>query len=490
MNTFKKPVLLILGMLLLIFILWSFTKTMKEPDDTDAVKTEAETIQNIDKKKEKHVNGGSQPSSVEAGLDLQETQAESFEITDIIWGEEYYVALCSDGNIRQWHVSEEKEKAVRVGGIENAAKIMTVGEGRAFYAVTDDGALYMWGENDYVDVSDNGKRWDARQEIYEDRAVNVLPAKEFTLIDATDRQVFAIDLEGNLYSWGEDGYRFFYNSDKELYCLDSEQTKGTERIFPGAYIFHYMIREDGSVYSLMSRDTYFYSGNLPWIYPGISRRNTIPWNGIDFIQVSIGGGRLYLYELGETDIEQIAADEYTVFLYGEDGVLRYWDSNKIRYHDFVEAVYRPSGCEEGGPWVDVNGEYIVVDINSIFGRPKEDKVRITDMCAGDESVLFLMETGEVFMSSYQTYDGDEVEYWIDSTNPYRTAYTATVELDLKKVAFAPLEWKNIVRLNSDGGSHFTAVDRDGNYYVLDTDQSVGQEGTEEETYDDKNRRDE
>lgn len=51
MNTFKKPVLLILGMLLLIFILWSFTKTMKEPDDTDAVKTEAETIQNIDKKK-------------------------------------------------------------------------------------------------------------------------------------------------------------------------------------------------------------------------------------------------------------------------------------------------------------------------------------------------------------------------------------------------------------------------------------------------------
>ena len=94
------------------------------------------------------------------------------------------------------------------------------------------------------------------------------------------------------------------------------------------------------------------------------------------------------------------------------------------------------------------------------------------------------------MSSYQTYDGDEVEYWIDSTNPYRTAYTATVELDLKKVAFAPLEWKNIVRLNSDGGSHFTAVDRDGNYYVLDTDQSVGQEGTEEETYDDKDRRDE
>ena len=373
MNTFKKPVLLILGVLLSISILWSFGKAMKKADDTEA------------------------------------------------------------------------------------------------------GALYMWDENDYIDVSDNGKWGDERQEIYEDRAVNVLPAKEFTLIDATDRQVFAIDREGNLYSWGEDGYVFFYYSDKELYCLDSEQTKGTARIFPGAYISHCMIRENGSVYSLMSRDTYFYSGDLPWIYPGISRRNTIPWKDIDFIQVSTGGGRLYLYELGETDIEQIAADEYTVFLYGEDGVLRYWDSNKIKYHDFVEAVYRPVGPKGEGPWIDVNGEYIEVDINSILGRPKEDKVKIIDMCAGDESVLFLMETGEVFMSSYQTYDREEVEYWIDSTNPYRTVYTAAVELDLKKVAFSPLEWKNIVRLNSDGGSHFTAVDRDGHYYALDTEQEVVRE---------------
>ena len=128
MNTFKKPVLLILGVLLSISILWSFGKAMKKADDTEA------------------------------------------------------------------------------------------------------GALYMWGENDYIDVSDTGKWGDERQEIYEDRAVNVLPAKEFTLIDATDRQVFAIDREGNLYSWGEDGYVFFYYSDKELYCLDSEQTKGTARI--------------------------------------------------------------------------------------------------------------------------------------------------------------------------------------------------------------------------------------------------------------------
>lgn len=75
MNTFKKPVLLILGVLLSISILWSFGKAMKKADDTEA------------------------------------------------------------------------------------------------------GALYMWDENDYIDVSDNGKWGDERQEIYEDRAVNVLPAK-------------------------------------------------------------------------------------------------------------------------------------------------------------------------------------------------------------------------------------------------------------------------------------------------------------------------
>ena len=94
------------------------------------------------------------------------------------------------------------------------------------------------------------------------------------------------------------------------------------------------------------------------------------------------------------------------------------------------------------------------------------------MCACDENVLYLMETGEVFMSSYQTYDQEEVEYWIDSTNPYRTEYTRTVELELKQVVFVPLEWKNIVKLNSDGDSHFTAVDCDGNYYVLDTSRKL------------------
>ena len=217
MNTFKKHILLILGVLFIISILWSFTRTVEEPDDTEKVEIEAETIRNIDTKKDRILNGESQTSSEGAGLDLQKTQAESFEITDIIWGEEYYVALCSDGSVRQWHISEEKEKAVRVGGIDNAAKIMTVGEGRAFYAVTDDGALYMWGENDYIDVHNNGKWGDERQNIYEDYAVNVLPTKEFALIDATDRQVFAIDREGELYSWGDDGYMFFYNSDKELY---------------------------------------------------------------------------------------------------------------------------------------------------------------------------------------------------------------------------------------------------------------------------------
>lgn len=35
MNTFKKHMLLILGVLFPISILWSFTKTMKEPDENE-----------------------------------------------------------------------------------------------------------------------------------------------------------------------------------------------------------------------------------------------------------------------------------------------------------------------------------------------------------------------------------------------------------------------------------------------------------------------
>ena len=54
--------------------------------------------------------------------DPQNAQAESFEIIDIIWGEKYYVALCGDGSVRQWSVSEEREDAVIVEGIHNAVK--------------------------------------------------------------------------------------------------------------------------------------------------------------------------------------------------------------------------------------------------------------------------------------------------------------------------------------------------------------------------------
>lgn len=247
--------------------------------------------------------------------DTTETIEDLLEIIDIIWGEKYYVALCGDGSVRQWSVSEEREDAVIVGGIHNAVKIMSMGAGRVFYALTEDGALYMWGENEYVDT--NNPKWgEERQKIYEDRAVSVLPGDEFVLVDATDKQAFAIDKEGNLYAWGDTGYRYFYSSDEELdhkYHLENDLVKGTERIFTGADLSHYFIREDGSVYTLRSwHSSYDY---IPWIYPGIDRTNTMLLDEIDFIVFGWGGSSsLYLYELGETDIEQIAADKYNGIL--------------------------------------------------------------------------------------------------------------------------------------------------------------------------------
>ena len=166
-----KIMLLFSGMLLFALILWGSNKEAKEPDPQNA-------------------------------------QAESFEIIDIIWGEKYYVALCGDDSVRQWSVSEEREDAVIVGGIHSAVKIMSMGAGRAFYALTEDGALYMWGENEYVDT--NNPKWgEERQKIYEDRAVSVFSGDEFVLADATDKQAFAINKEGSLYTWGDTGYRFF-----------------------------------------------------------------------------------------------------------------------------------------------------------------------------------------------------------------------------------------------------------------------------------------
>ena len=42
------------------------------------------------------------------------------------------------------------------------------------------------------------------------------------------------------------------------------------------------------------------------------------------------------------------------------------------------------------------------------------------------------------------------------------------DLPIKTVVLKKLDWENVVRINTDGMSRFTAVDRNGEYYFLDS----------------------
>ena len=68
-----------------------------------------------------------------------------------------------------------------------------------------------------------------------------------------------------------------------------------------------------------------------------------------------------------------------------------------------------------------------------------------DLCAGKENVLFLMEDGQVLISEYVTNGEEESQL---QNNEY---------LQLKTVRLKKMDWKNIVRINTDGGHYFSAV---------------------------------
>jgi len=84
----------------------------------------------------------------------------------------------------------------------------------------------------------------------------------------------------------------------------------------------------------------------------------------------------------------------------------------------------------------------------------------------------LTDDGQVFISNYVTYETTNV--------PYHSP-ESSIRVDLKTLAFEKLDWENIISINTDGEYHFTAVDEEGNYYVLDMTPEEAHSGEEQET---------
>ncbi|MDE7249450.1 MAG: hypothetical protein K2N82_06080, partial [Lachnospiraceae bacterium] len=128
---------------------------------------------------------------------------------------------------------------------------------------------------------------------------------------------------------------------------------------------------------------------------------------------------------------------------------------------------------------DYAGNWKSVNIKEILGRKNESGYApyIVKICAGSENVFFLTDDGQVFMSEYITNAVEDVEYYNhESTNPNRERIITVEDLHLKTITFHKMDWKDIISINTDGTHFFSAVDKDGRYFYVDTRTFVS--GTE------------
>lgn len=207
------------------------------------------------------------------------------------------------------------------------------------------------------------------------------------------------------------------------------------------------------------------------ILPVFGRSEKIPWDSLNWIELTVDAVPDYtiFHEMGDGEgVEDMTADQYTMFLYKEDHTLWYWDNKRIPYHD-CRINERP---EDGID--DYSGMFREVDMESILEM--EEPPGIRNMCAGKENVLFLTEGGQVFISGYTTteiWDREEMEFYYYTASQSRwVPVPSAVDLEIKDITFQKLGWENIISINTDGEFQFSAVDREGNCYYLCTEEDM------------------
>lgn len=407
---------------------------------------------------------------------LAEQQEAMPVITDVIVDDLKMTALCEDGSVWSWDRDQEEASACKIPNLNNIKKIMYAGP--AMYALSEDGYVYAWGSNEWQQISTEEDADRNFEEAEQFLGLNDIVDMDVSVdFDSSRAKIFAIDKSGNFYAWG---IYLYWDEEQDFEPgfpkKNAELVQGVSKVFAGAGNYHYFIREDGTVFSIMDNSIWesdhindFVFPQLPLELPDLSiDASPLPLSGISYVDLREGTkyGTTILYELGqEKDIKCIDADDHTVFIAREDGTLWYWNSKMIKYHDCKDALADPESGQEDyrGCWekVDVKEVLGITDVNTQLPH-------IVDICAGSENVLFLTDDGQVFMSEYVTSATEDVEYYnLESTNPNRERTKIIEDLPLKTISFQKLEWENIVSINTDGNGHFSAVDETGKYFYID-----------------------
>lgn len=403
------------------------------------------------------------------------------KIVDVIADESKIAALCEDGSVWVWEKGKDKNTARKVQNLSDVKKIVYAGS--AMYALSKDGYVHAWGSNEWLQI-------DARvdeDKVFE-KARRLAGLSDIVDIDASidaDSSIvraFAIDKEGNFYMWGV----FLYWLEKEdLYPGFPEEyvelVQGVDKVFAGTGNYHYFIREDGTIFSIMGTSFWESEHIKDFIFPSFPievkdlqvDNKPLDLSDIDYVDLRMNKngmtkyGITILYELGqEKGIQCMDADKYTMFMSDEEGGLWYWDSKMIKFHDCKDAI-----ADSKRYRMDYAGNWKAVNIKEILGRENESGYApyIVKICAGSENVFFLTDDGQVFMSEYITNAVEDVDYYNNtSTNPNRERIITAEALHLKTITFHKMDWDDIISINTDGTHFFSAVDKNGEVFLADT----------------------
>ncbi len=381
--------------------------------------------------------------------------AVSFDAVSIPW----IIVLDDNGNV--WIKDETRNMAVQIPEMKNVIEIIDTGYS-AFYALTDEGDVYAWGSNLGGFIHPEINRVKEKPEL----------AKREELSDIVDmavgfRGAFAVDREGRLYAWRL-GRHSVYEQDitPSLFEENQELIGKVEEVYPGTGRYHFFKREDGSLFSIMSLEKLNAKDKSYFIFPVFSGDEPVSDWCNDERVFDIRGAEenklVVLYEMGtRDDIELLANDNCTMYMYLEDGTLWYWNNERITYYNKEEA-----GAPVELQGYDYNGFFEEVDIRSILGITDEsvDTPKIIDIYSGRDGVLFLMEDGQVFASEYVTKEVRDVEYYTFEEEEGVPLTETCYQMRLKELSFRKLEFEDIISINSDEDSSFYLVDKFGNVY--------------------------
>lgn len=400
------------------------------------------------------------------------------EIASLNAGEFYSIALCRDKSVWSWGHNESGKLGVETDSCQDPQKIeglegvVKIADGcDVVYALLETGEIYAWGK----ELESLFLYTEKRQYT----PVRLEGLENIVDMDAKGTVMFALAGDGNLYALG---LQCFSDGLKTEVCKVfsgqyAELGKDIERIFAGAGNYHYFLRKDGTVFSIME---YWYDGHgfpYAFIFPAcgesgfsVSGRESYyrpeELETVTILNENTKMGYTVYYDLpGISGAELLSSDDYTVFISKTDGTLWYWNSDRIKYHDDLCALANPEDGEES-----CTGELVEISLQDILKTDGEPSVcpRVIAMQSGLENTVFLTDTGEVFISRYITSSTEDVSYF-RRQNPdiTRLPNVLTIEnMKLKKLTFEKLRLKDIVSISTDGKYTFSAVDVNGAYYTI------------------------